>query len=154
MKAAMNTMTCRATGRLAARRRAAGFTLIEMMIVVVLVGVLARVAIPSYINYVVRGSRTAAQAELLELAATQERIFLNSGAYASSVSAAYTGQSAGGLGITSLKTKDARYALGVTLSGTQFFTLTATPVSGTQQAGDGNISMTSAGARSWNGKSW
>ena len=60
---------------------------------------------------------------------------------------------AGG-GNTSLKTKDARYALSVTLSGTQFFTLTATPVSGTQQAGDGNISMTSAGARSWNGKSW
>ncbi len=82
---------------LAARaRRAAGFTLVELMAVVAIVAILAAVAIPSYSNYVVRSSRSAAQTELLELAAAQERIFLNSGAYTANLSTAYTGLAAGG----------------------------------------------------------
>lgn len=135
-------------------RRAAGFTLTEMMVVVAIVGILSAIALPGYQNYMVRSSRSAAQTEMLELGAAQERIFLNSGAYTNSVSAAYTGLSTGGLGVTSGRTRDNRYSLGVTLSGTQFYTLTATPVTGTQQAGDGNITATSAGSRLWNGKSW
>jgi len=136
------------------RRRAAGFTLIEMMVVVAIAGILAAVAIPSYREQLIRSSRSAAQTELLELGAAQERIYLNSGAYASSVSAAYTGLSTGGLGLTSGKSRDNKYTLGIALSGTQFYTLTAAPISGTQQADDGSITMTSAGTRLWNGKSW
>jgi type IV pilus assembly protein PilE len=135
-------------------RRAAGFTLTEMMIVVAIAGILAAIAIPGYRDYMIRGSRSAAQTELLELGAAQERIYLNSGAYTASVSAAYTGLSTGGLGITSGKSRDSKYTLGVALSGTQFYTLTAAPVAGTQQDGDGSITMTSAGTRLWNGKSW
>jgi type IV pilus assembly protein PilE len=142
------------TMQAAAPRRAAGFTLIELMIVVAIVAILSAIAIPSYTNYVVRSSRSAAQSELLDLAAAQERIFLNSGAYTSSVTGAYTGLSTGGLGITSGKTKDGRYTLSVALTGTVFYTLTAAPVAGTGQAGDGNITMTSAGTRLWNGKTW
>jgi len=136
------------------RRFAAGFTLTELMVVVAIAGILASIAIPGYRDYIIRGSRSAAQTELLELGAAQERIYLNSGAYASSVSAAYTGLSTGGLGITSGTTRDAKYTLGVTLSGTQFYTLTAAPVAGSQQANDGSITMTSAGTRLWNGKAW
>ena len=135
-------------------RRAAGFTLVELIVVVAIVAILAAIAIPGYTNYVVRSSRSAAQSELLDLAAAQERIFLNSGAYTNSVTGAYTGLSTGGLGITSGKTKDGRYTLSVALTGTVFYTLTATPVSGTGQAGDGNITMTSAGTRLWNSKTW
>ena len=135
--------------RAARPRRTAGFTLVELMMVVVIVAILAAIAIPAYTGYVVRSSRSAAQAELLDLAAVQERIFLNSGAYASSVTNAYTGLSTGGLGIASGATRDGRYTLGVALTGTNFFTLTATPVSGgpQAQAGEGNITMTSAGLR-------
>jgi type IV pilus assembly protein PilE len=135
-------------------RRAAGFTLVEMMVTVAIVGILAAIAIPSYSNYMVRSSRSAAQSELLDIAAAQERIFMNSGAYTSSVTGAYTGLSTGGLGIASGQTKDGRYTLTVTLSGTAFYTLTAAPVAGSSQAGDGNISMTSAGTRLWNSKPW
>jgi len=136
------------------RHHTAGFTLIELMVVIAIAGILAAIAIPSYRDYMIRGSRSAVQTELLELGAAQERIYLNSGAYTASVSAAYTGLSTGGLGITSGKSRDNKYALGVALSGTQSYMLTAEPVAGTQQDGDGNLTMTSAGARLWNGKSW
>jgi len=140
--------------RAAPPRRAAGFTLTELMAVVAIVAILSAIAIPSFSSYVVRSSRSAAQTELLDLATAQERIFLNSGAYTSSVTNAYTGLATGGLGITSGKSKDGRYTLSVALTGTAFYTLTASPVSSTSQAGDGDITMTSAGSRAWNGKSW
>ncbi|HBP5388065.1 TPA: prepilin-type N-terminal cleavage/methylation domain-containing protein, partial [Pseudomonas aeruginosa] len=50
-----------------------GFTLIELMIVVVIIAILAGIAYPSYDEYVKRGNRTEGQALLSEAAATQER---------------------------------------------------------------------------------
>ena len=80
------------------RLRRRGFTLIELMIAVALVATLAAVALPSYTEYIKRSSRGAAQSELVELAAVQEKIFLNSNAYASSVTTAYSGSSPVGSG--------------------------------------------------------
>src|SRR5665647_2167849 len=98
-------------GLLVNRPNLKGFTLIEMMIVVAIVGILAAVALPSYRNHIIRATRVQAQTELLELAGLQEKIFLNSNNYAFSVTAAYNGTSAGGLGLTSGQTKDGRYTI-------------------------------------------
>lgn len=137
-------------------KRVVGFTLIELMIVVTILAIIAAIAYPSYTSYLTRASREAAKGELLQLANLQEKIYLNSSSYATSVTAAYNGRSDGGLGKTSGKTDDGKYTLSIspTSGPTQSYTITATPISGTSQAGDGNITISSDGSRTWGATTW
>lgn len=64
------------------RSRAHGFTLVEVMIVVAIIGILASIALPSYTRYVVEARRTEAQTFLMELAQRQERWRVNHPTYA------------------------------------------------------------------------
>jgi type IV pilus assembly protein PilE len=132
-----------------------GFTLIEVMITVAIVAILAAVALPSYRQYIVRAARTQAQTELLQLVNVQEKIYLNSNNYAFNVTSAYTGNSTGGLGLSSGKVSDNRYT--VTLVNTvasQTYTLVATPVAGSTQQNDGNLSVTESGVKLWGTEPW
>jgi type IV pilus assembly protein PilE len=74
-----------------ARRRghAAGFTLIELMIAVAIIGVLAGIGYPSYLKYVARGNRSAAQGFMLEVTSRQERYLLDARAYAQDLCTLY-----------------------------------------------------------------
>lgn len=132
-------------------KKSQGFTLIELMIVVVIIGILASIAYPSYTQYVVRASREAAQTELMRMAGVQEKIYLNSNSYtinAAPITAAYIGSSAGGLGWLA-NTQDGKYAFSCVCNANDF-AITASPVNGTSQVGDGTLTLNSAGQRLWN----
>lgn len=63
------------------RKSEQGVTLIELLIVVVIVGILAAVAYPSYRDHVTRAKRTEAKAALLQIATNQERHYLDRNRY-------------------------------------------------------------------------
>ena len=75
------------TASAAARQpaRARGFTLIEMLIVLAVVGILAAVALPSYGAYIVRANRAEARTGLFQAAQWLERLATANGQYLTDV---------------------------------------------------------------------
>jgi type IV pilus assembly protein PilE len=62
-----------------------GVTLIELIVVMIIVGILAAVAIPSYRAYVLRSQRADAKDALLALATAQEKFYLQCNTYATDI---------------------------------------------------------------------
>ena len=62
-------------------QRRAGFTLLELLVVVAIVGILAMIAYPSYQRYVVRAKRVQAQAVLWDVMQQQERYYTQHNRY-------------------------------------------------------------------------
>ena len=63
------------------KHRTRGFTLIEVMITVAIIGVLAAIAYPSYADYVRRGKRAVAQSALMDLASREQTYILDRRTY-------------------------------------------------------------------------
>ena len=63
-------------------RRFSGFTLIELMIVLTVIGILTAVALPSYRSYIARGIRSQGQQFLIDISQRQEQYFLDARSYA------------------------------------------------------------------------
>lgn len=125
--------------------RQRGFTLIELMITLVVVGILAAVAYPSYAEYVVRSKRTEGKAALLDAAQALERHFTNHNTYPASLAAAsvrtFSGDNASKAHYT------LSIAAGTTGSLASSFTLTATPANGHADPKCGNLSIDQLGRK-------
>lgn len=73
------------TGICRDRPHRSGFSLIELMVAVAIVGILAAIAYPSYTRYVTQGKRSAAQSFLYAVANKQEQYLLDNRAYTSTL---------------------------------------------------------------------
>jgi type IV pilus assembly protein PilE len=120
--------------------RQAGFTLIEIMIVLVILAILLMVVLPAYQDQVIRGHRSAAKSEMLEIANLQQQYLLANRAYATKAileANSYT-----------LPTDVAsRYSYAVTLGvgAVPSYSMTFTAIG--SQSGDGNLTITSEGVK-------
>lgn len=120
-----------------------GFSLIELMIAVVIVGILSAIAIPSYQNYVVKSNRAAAQAFMVDAASREKQYLLDARSYVSVANNA--GFTALGMTVPADVSKHYDIAIAVVASPPSF-TITATP-SSSQQTGDGALTLTSDGTK-------
>jgi len=118
-----------------------GFTLIEMMITVAIIGILAAIAYPSYTQYVLRANRADAKAALLQTAQFLERYFTTNNTYAGAV-VSPTVLPAGASG-TNIKYN----ITPATVTTTTTFTLTATPANGQTADTCGTLTLTDAGVQ-------
>lgn len=141
----------RPMGEIIARQR--GFTLIELMIVVAIVGILAGIAYPSYMDHVRKGNRAKAQAFLMDLAQRQQSYLLVHRQYAADLQQLGYDDGSGGLVLgMDLQSLASAYniqgmALGVNNGPPPRFEMLLLPTSGSLQEDDGNLCLSNSGAR-------
>ena len=118
-----------------------GFTLIELMIVVVIVGVLAAIAYPSYQQYTRETKRADAHAALLRVATLQAKFFSNNNAYT-------TDPTVLGYAANPAISNDGYWAISIASANpAATFALTAVPTGGHADADCGSITLSAAGLR-------
>lgn len=132
-----------------------GFTLLELMIVVAIIGILAAVAYPSYQDYTTQARRTDAQSMLMKFANAMERHYTTGFTYMEVGTTDEGGETTGDSGAPTIfstqspKDGTTKYynltiKTGVTAAA---YTLVATPIGA--QVGDGILELTSTEVRGW-----
>jgi type IV pilus assembly protein PilE len=130
-----------------------GFTMIELVIAMVIIGVLAAIALPIYSQHVQKGNRAAAESAMMDMANLEQQYFLANRGYTSStstlgytlpstVSAKYTAA----INVTSNNSLDSACAL-ATNGSVPSFAIVMTPISGGSQVSDGTIYLDSVGTK-------
>ncbi len=128
-----------------------GFTLIEILVAIMIVGILAAIAVPSYNSQITKTRRSDCMGVMVSFAQAMEKYNAINYTY---LGAAESGANTGTPARTVFPNKcptdgDAFYTLTISAATVSDYTLTATPVAGRSQAGDGIITINSLGQRAW-----
>ncbi len=118
-----------------------GFTLMELMITVAVIGILAAVGYPAYLDQIRKARRAEAQAALMNISARQQQMLLDTRSYATTI---------GALNITIPNTVLQTYAVTLTVGTATVPTFTATAAPSGSQAADtcGALSINQVGTKS------
>ncbi|NDZ12174.1 prepilin-type cleavage/methylation domain-containing protein [Variovorax sp. WS11] len=121
-------------------RRQHGFTLIELIITVAVIALLAAIALPSYTQYVIRSKRSAAQAQMMDIANRQQQFMLANRGYADKAAL-----ETGGYRLPDDVSSSYDYSITLATGAVPGFTVTFTPKG--SQASDVELTLSSEGAK-------
>lgn len=119
--------------------RLRGFSLIELLITIAILGLLVAIAVPSYRNQVIRGARTEAIDEILRVAQFEQQNFTRNNTYVLPA-------------VNPYQTQNNRYTITTALTnGGQGYTITAAPMGGQADDACGTLGLDEVGRKTSGG---